>query len=80
MTLCALAHDAGADGSANVPRPLCGLLFNLAKPQVHATPSAPASSTVTDREQLQRQRFLSVFEFFIRFRVLAGVLIALIAT
>jgi hypothetical protein len=49
----ALADDVGADDSANVPRPLCRLLLDLAKPQVHAAPPAPpapASSAIAYRK------------------------------
>ena len=70
--------DAGAEGSANVPRPLCGLLLDLAKPQVHAAPSAPASSAITYREHAA-EWVLGVFRIFICFRALAGVFISLVA-
>ena len=60
MTLCALADDAGADGSANVPRPLRGLLLDF------ATPSAPASSAVTYRQQLDWD-FFECFQGFYAF-------------
>ena len=76
--LCAQAGDTGADGSANVPRPLRGLLLDLAKPRVHAAASAPASSAVTYRERFEGM-FLRAFGVFMRFRALAGVFIAFIA-
>ena len=62
------ADDAGADGSANGPRPLCGLLLDLAKPQVHAAPSAPASSAMTYRKHFDEW----VFECFSNFYMFKG--------
>ena len=52
----AQADGAGADGSANVLRPLCGLLLNL------AAPSAPASSAIAFRKHFEK-RLLSVSQF-----------------
>ena len=78
MTLCALAVDAGADGCANVLRPLCGLLLDVTKPRVHAAPSATASSAVACRGRFEGM-FSSAFWVFMRFRALAVVLIYLVA-
>ena len=54
--LFAQADNAGADGSANVPRPLCGLLLDL------AAPSAPASSAIAFRKHFEK-RLLSFSQF-----------------
>ena len=62
----AQADDSGADASANVPHPLRGLLLDLAKPQVHAAPSAPMSSEITYREHAT-ESVLDVFSDFYMF-------------
>ncbi len=59
----ALANDTGADDYANILRPLWELLLDLAKPHVHAAPSAPASSAITDREHAT-ESVLDVFSDF----------------
>ena len=58
------ADDAGANGSANVSRPLCGLLLYLAKPQVHAAPSAPVSSVITYRKHFEEWVFECLSDFY----------------
>ena len=63
LRVFALADGSGADGSMNVPHPFCGLLLDLARPQVHAAPSAPASSAITYREQAT-ESVLDVFSDF----------------
>ena len=51
----AQADDTGPDGSANLP-PAFGFLLYLAKPQVHAAPSAPASSAFPYPKRLPESR------------------------
>ena len=58
--------DAGSEGFANVPRLLCGLLLDLAKPQVHAAPSAPASSAVICRSEADLNVELAQVELRVR--------------